>query len=117
MRIMQFPGYVVILLEMAHEARIIPTTRRPRSTVRSGSTRASRRALGRQHAGGRDDELQREDRDDQSRRSRVSGPDAVDAEPAVHRALHAHGPDTIDYEMTVEDPEMLTTGSGRRRFR
>jgi hypothetical protein len=28
-RIMQFPGYVVILLEMAHEARIIPTTARP----------------------------------------------------------------------------------------
>ena len=28
-RIMQFPGYVVILLEMAHEARIIPTTKRP----------------------------------------------------------------------------------------
>ena len=28
-RIMQFPGYVVILLEMAHEARVIPTTMRP----------------------------------------------------------------------------------------
>ena len=28
-RIMQFPGYLVILLEMAHEARIIPTTKRP----------------------------------------------------------------------------------------
>ena len=28
-RIMQFPGYVVILLEMAHEARIIPTSKRP----------------------------------------------------------------------------------------
>jgi hypothetical protein len=28
-RIMQTPGYVVILLEMAHEARIIPTSKRP----------------------------------------------------------------------------------------
>ena len=28
-RIMQFPGYLVILLEMAHETRIIPTTKRP----------------------------------------------------------------------------------------
>ena len=28
-RIMQFPGYVVLLLEMAHEARIIPTGKRP----------------------------------------------------------------------------------------
>src|SRR5438874_8979763 len=27
-RVMQFPGYVVILLEMAHEARIIPTDER-----------------------------------------------------------------------------------------
>ena len=28
-RIMQFPGYVVIVLWMAHETRIIPTTKRP----------------------------------------------------------------------------------------
>jgi hypothetical protein len=28
-RIMQFPGHVVILLEMAHEARVIPTSGRP----------------------------------------------------------------------------------------
>jgi hypothetical protein len=28
-RIMQFPGYVVIVLEMAHETRIIPTTKHP----------------------------------------------------------------------------------------
>jgi len=28
-RIMQSPGYVVIVLEMAHEARIIPTNGRP----------------------------------------------------------------------------------------
>jgi hypothetical protein len=34
-RIMQFPGYVVILLEMAHEARIIPTDGRPFDPVRS----------------------------------------------------------------------------------
>ena len=28
-RVMQLPGYVTILLEMAHEARIIPTDERP----------------------------------------------------------------------------------------
>ena len=28
-RIMQSPGYVILLLEMAHEARVIPTTKKP----------------------------------------------------------------------------------------
>ena len=29
-RVMQSPGYVIILMEMAHEARIIPTDGRPK---------------------------------------------------------------------------------------
>ena len=45
-RIMQFPGYVVILLEMAHEARIIPTTNARRSMARSGSIWESREVAG-----------------------------------------------------------------------
>ena len=62
-RIMQFPGYVVLLLEMAHEARIIPTTSaagaRWRNQAVSGRVE---RTVGRQHAGRRDHELQRQDR-------------------------------------------------------
>ena len=116
-RIMQFPGYVVILLEMAHEARIIPTDEAPgaRWLDQAVSGRVER-TLGRQYAGRRDDELQRQDRDDQPRRSRVAGADAVHGEPALHRALHANRQDTIDYQMTVEDPEVLTTGKWSAAF-
>ena len=90
-RIMQFPGYVVILLEMAHEARIIPTDETPGARWRDQAVSGRvARTLGRQHAGRRDDELQRETGDDQSRRSRVSAADARVGEPALHRALHAH---------------------------
>ena len=62
-RIMQFPGYVVILLEMAHEARIIPTDGRPPlDGVDQAVSGRVARTLGRQHAGRRNDELQRKDR-------------------------------------------------------
>ena len=48
--------------------------------------------------------------------SRLSGADAGVAEPALHRTLHAHGQDTIEYQMTVEDPEILTTGKWSAAF-
>ena len=117
-RIMQFPGYVVILLEMAHETRIIPTDEAPGARWRDQAVSGRvERTLGRQHAGRRDDELQREDRDDQPRGSRVSGADAVDARtcgsPSASRAPRS---DTIDYQMTVEDPEILTTGKWSAAF-
>ncbi len=62
-RIMQFPGYVVLLLEMAHEARIIPTDGRPpHRRCHPAVSRRVARPLGRQHAGRRDEQLQRQDR-------------------------------------------------------
>ena len=94
-RIMQFPGYMVIVLEMAHETRIIPTTQRPAldESIRQYLGESRGRWEGNTlvvDVGRRDDELQREDRDDQPRGARISGADSVNAEPAVHRALHAH---------------------------
>jgi hypothetical protein len=90
-RIMQSPGYVVILLEMAHEARIIPTKRTSVGRWRDPAVPGRvERTLGRQYARRRNHELQREDGDDQPRCSRVSGADAVDTEPALHGTLHAH---------------------------
>ena len=59
-RVMQSPGYVIILMEMAHEARIIPTDGRPNldPTIKQ-YLGESQRTLGRQHAGHRNAELQR----------------------------------------------------------
>ena len=59
-QIIQSPGYVVLVLEMAHEARVIPTDGRPtiEPAIKQWTGRVAR-ALGRQHARGRDHELQR----------------------------------------------------------
>ena len=57
-QIVQAPGYVTILQEMVHEARVIPTGR-PSACEPEHSLLHGRRArpLGRQHAGGRDHEF------------------------------------------------------------
>ena len=90
-RIMQFPGYVVIFLEMAHEARIIPTNERPPIDG------AIKQYLGESRGRWEGNTLIVETtnfngktRDDQPRGSRVSGPDASVTKPALHRALHAN---------------------------
>src|SRR4030095_6416576 len=92
-RIMQFPGYVVILLEMAPEARLSPTHRAARTlAARCLNEAVSGRiagTLGRPYPGRRNDELQRKNRNDQRRGSRVSAADAVHGESARDRALCA----------------------------
>ena len=61
-QIVQAPGYVMILTEMIHDVRIIPLDGRPQPP--SGSPVGGTLAwpLGRRDAGGRDDELQRQER-------------------------------------------------------
>jgi hypothetical protein len=59
-QIIQSPGYVVIHIEMIHEARIIPLDGRPASGIRYPPVAGRlQRPLGRQHAGRRDDEFHR----------------------------------------------------------
>ena len=61
-QIVQAPGYVMILTEMIHDVRIIPLDGRPAPPpgVRQWVGRVAR-PLGGQHAGRRDDELQRQE--------------------------------------------------------
>ena len=62
--IIQIPGYVIIAYEMIHDTRIIPLDGRPHvGAEHSAVERRRARALGRQHARRRDDELQRQRRD------------------------------------------------------
>ena len=82
-RIVQAPGYAVIMAEMIHEARVIPLDGRPHvgAGVRGYLGRFAR-PLGRQHAGDRDHELQRQgDRAGQSRAGEHRAED--------HRTHHA----------------------------
>ena len=61
MQIVQTPGYVVICSNACRGGRIPLGTRRPHSRQRPAVARRLGRPLGRRHAGGGDDELQRED--------------------------------------------------------
>ena len=109
-QILQTPGYVVILYEMIHETRIIPLDGRPHVARRHPPVeRRLARPLGRQHAGGGHDQLQRQRLDRHQRRHRR-------ASRASRRAKSLHvverftrsDPDTISYEVTIDDPTMYT---------
>ena len=61
-QIVQGPGYVMILVEMIHDARIIPLDGRPHAPAeRAAVDGRFARPLGRRHARRRDDELQRQE--------------------------------------------------------
>ena len=86
-QILQFPGYVAIRYEMIHETRIIPLDGRAHLPTVAPLVHGRRaRPLGRQHAGRRDDELQRQDR---GPGQREHAHDERRAE--ARRAIHADG--------------------------
>jgi hypothetical protein len=112
-RIVQSPGYVVIVLEMAHEARVIPTNGAPSldSSIKQwmGESRGHWEGntlvvettnfnglVGHTSAGvpGSPGPLQPE----------------TDKMRIVERFTRV-SPDQIDFKMTVEDPSVLSTGS------
>ena len=116
-RIMQFPGYVVILLEMAHEARIIPTTKRPPLDG------AIRQYLGESRGRWEGNTLVVETTNFNGKPAMtnlgVPGSPALTPASANLRFTERFtrtSNDTIDYQMTVEDPEVLTTGKWSAAF-
>jgi hypothetical protein len=116
-RIMQFPGYVVILLEMAHEARIIPTNTRP---ALDGSIR---QYLGESRGRWEGNTLVVETTNFNGKTAMtnlgVPGSPALTPSTANLRFTERFtrtANDTIDYHMTVEDPEILTTGTWSAAF-
>ena len=104
-QIVQSPGYVVIVVEMNHDARIIRLggTHPPRS--RAALDGRFDRALGRRHAGGRDHQppSRRRASPAGSRHRLYLAPNAKVTERFTRVAA-----DEILYEFTVEDPTAYT---------
>jgi hypothetical protein len=116
-RIMQSPGYVVILLEMAHEARIIPTTKR------SALDGAIRQYLGESRGRWEGSTLVVETTNFNGKpaMTNLGVPGSPPLMPATANLRFTErftrtANDTIDYQMTVEDPEILTTGKWSAAF-
>lgn len=110
-RIMQSPGYVVILLEMAHEARIIPTGGRP------GLDAPIRQYLGESRGRWEGTTLVVESRNFNGKTAMTNlgvpgSPALTPSTPnlRVTERLTRTADDAIDYQIRVEDPEILTTG-------
>ena len=95
-RIIQAPGYVAVLAEMIHEARIIPLDGRPHigKKIQDVPGRFAR-PLGRQHAGGRDDQL--------NGKTNYSAVNMT----LVERFTRVE-PDVLRYEAIVDDPTTYT---------
>ena len=90
-QIVQTPDYVVILVEMVHDARIIPLEQAARPAAHPEVDGRFDRPLGRRHAGGRNDELHRTRRGSADRREnmkvieRFTRVDDEDDALSVHR--------------------------------
>src|SRR4030095_8576633 len=103
--------YVVILLEMAHEARTIPTTKRP---PLDGSIR---QYLGESRGRWEGNTLIVESTNFNGKPAMTNlgvpgSPPLTPATPnlRITERFTRSAADTIDFQMTVEDPEVLTTG-------
>ena len=94
-QIVQAPGYVMILTEMIHDARIIPLDNRPAAArAACGSGSAPRAAAGKATRWS-------------SRRRTSTARTAFQGRQREHegdRALHAHRRRQISYQFTVDDP-------------
>jgi len=116
-RIMQFPGYLVILLEMAHETRIIPTTKRP------AIDGAIRQYLGESRGRWEGNTLVVETTNFNGKpaMTNLGVPGSPPLTPASANLRFTErftrtATDTIEYQMTVEDPDILTTGKWSAAF-
>jgi len=117
LRIMQSPGYVVILLEMAHEARIIPTDGRPALDP------AIKQWMGESRARWEGNTLVVETTNFNGKPAMTNAgvPGSPPLTPAsenmrfIERFTRVDD-DTIEYQMTVIDPEVLSTGQWSAAF-
>ena len=116
-RILQSPGYVVILLEMAHEARIIPTDGRPALDP------SIKQYLGESRGRWEGNTLVVETANFNGRTAMTNA--GVPGSPPLNPSTESMrflerftrtDNDTIEYQMTVENPEVLTTGSWSAAF-
>src|SRR6266850_3001323 len=109
-RIMQFPGYVVIVLEMAHEARIIPTNGRPALDP------SIKQWLGESRGRWEGNTLVVETTNFNGKPAMTNAgvPGSPPLNPSsenmrfIERFMRTDD-ETIEYKMTVENPEVLTS--------
>ena len=106
-QILQTPGYVVILHEMIHDARIIPLDGRPHigQNVRQWFGDSRGRWEG--------DTLVV----DTTNFTDKANYQRIDGRPAPHRALHAHQRRHRQIRVHDRRPDDVHEASGRRRFR
>ena len=110
-RVMQSPGYVIILLEMAHEARIIPTDGRPNldPTIKQYLGESRGRWEGNTLV---IETLNFNGKPAMTNRgipgSPTQGLNPQSDQMRIVERLTRTGPETIDYKMTIEDPVVLT---------
>ena len=116
-RIMQSPGYVVILLEMAHEARIIPTD------GRAFLDPSIKQYLGESRGRWEGNTLVVETTNFNGKPAMTNAgvPGSPPLTPSTENMRFTErftrtDNDTIEYQMTVENPEVLTTGSWSAAF-
>jgi hypothetical protein len=110
MRIMQSPGYVLVVLEMAHEVRIIPTDGRP------APDQSIKEWLGesRGHWEGNTLVVETTNFNGKSDLTNAGVPGSPPLTPASEslRILEHFirtGNDTIEYQMRVEDPDVIAS--------
>jgi hypothetical protein len=116
-RIMQYPGYVVILLEMAHETRIIPTDGRP--PIDGGIRQYLGESRGRWEGTTLVGVTTNFNGKTAMTNAGVPGsPPLTPSTPNMRftERFTRTAEDTIEYEMRVEDPEILTTRSWTAAF-
>ena len=105
LEIVQTPGYVAIRYEMVHDVRIIPTDGRAHLKFQHPLLYGRRCGpLGRQHAGGGDHQSSGDTLGSRRQWRRRS----LQRRHEAHRTVHARGPNTINYELTVNDPKTYT---------
>ena len=116
-RIMQSPGYVVIVLEMAHEARIIPTNGRPALDP------SIKQWLGESRGRWEDNTLVVETTNFNGKPAMTNAgvPGSPPLNPSTETMRFSErftrtSDDTIEYKMTVVDPGVLSTGSWSAEF-
>jgi len=112
-RIMQSPGYVIILLEMAHEARVIPTKAEPALDPNIKQWMGESRG----HWEGNTLVVETTNFNGlvgQTSAGVPGSPGPLQPETdKLHTVEHftRTAADTIDYKMTISDPDVLATGS------
>ena len=116
-RIMQSPGYVVIVLEMAHEARIIPTNGRPALDP------SIKQWLGESRGRWEGNTLVVETTNFNGKPAMTNAgvPGSPPLNPSTETMRFSErftrtSDDTIEYKMTVVNPDVLSTGSWSAEF-